>query len=112
MTQKIIDWRSQPLGQIPDTKLAEKLGVSTSTIRVRREELSIKVYSKVHNWDKQPLGEVPDIELALKLKVAVTTVIFQRKKRNIPTFNPISFVEPRDSDPYVSKCIGGSPLNW
>lgn len=93
-----INWDEQPLGKIPDTWIARKLGVSEVAVGKQRRKRGIKPYSKHNkesqrepgqragiNWDEQPLGEVPDYILARKLGVDPSSVrcarIVREKRR-------------------------------
>jgi hypothetical protein len=85
------NWDEQPLGQMPDYVLAEKLGVNESTVFVQRKRRGIPAASRVGthekvDWSAQPLGQMSDAELARALGVGCDTVQRQRNKRGIPRF--------------------------
>jgi len=83
-----VDWDAQPLGDVPDAELAEKLGVSKSAVLKARQQRGIKgtrpprKKSEI-DWDAQPLGEVFDSQLARELGVDAKTVQRARNKRGI-----------------------------
>ena len=90
----MVDWDEQPLGQVPDVVIAEKLGVSHASVwraRKRRGIEPCRAHSKARkrsdfNWDEQPLGELPDAVLAERLGVDGNAVKYQRVKRKIPLY--------------------------
>lgn len=90
-----IDWNSQPLGQIKDTHLAKRLGVSDVAVGKQRRKRGILVCGSSRmlgncrvqgqhagiNWDEQPLGKVSDKALARKLGVDPSSVRSARSVR-------------------------------
>jgi len=97
-----IRWDDQPLGQLPDTELAERLGVSGVAVGKARRRRGIPAYSPTGHplsprgqgqragvvWDDQPLGLVPDKELARRLGVDPSSVrsarmVRERKAREV-----------------------------
>lgn len=86
MTRHNINWDKQPLGKVPDKKIAKKLKVHHSTVCRHRQEKDIKPNKLKIDWDAQPLGKLPDSTLAKQLNVSITAVRYQRVRRNIPTY--------------------------
>ena len=81
-----IDWDAQPLGELRDEELAEKLGVGLTTVAIQRRARSIPPLRDRIDWDAEPLGKVVDRELAEKHGVTRSAVQTQRKRRGIPAF--------------------------
>jgi hypothetical protein len=85
-----IDWAAQPLGQIPDTELARRLGCSHQAVhdarRRRRIPAAVSRQRTGIDWERQPLGQVPDAALAAALHVRVSAVTNARARRKIPGF--------------------------
>lgn len=83
-----IDWGLQPLGQVPDEDLAERLGVPAARVRTARRGRGILMAGATRprgiDWDAQPLGTVSDATLAANLGVGVSTVKGARWCREIP----------------------------
>jgi Mn-dependent DtxR family transcriptional regulator len=84
-----VDWDEEPLGDVPDAEIAEKLEVSRSAVMKARKKRGIKGTRaprkpKKINWKKQPLGEKFDAEIARDLGVDATTVRRAREKLGIP----------------------------
>lgn len=91
-------WDEQPLGNIPDRVLAERLGVTTSLVGQQRRKRGICAALDAGvppgpnpsrrprdiDWDSQPLGEVSDEEIARRLGVGSSTVGRKRQERGIP----------------------------
>jgi len=83
MTRRI-NWTEQPLGRQSDTALAERLGLSQSTVSKWRRKLGIPTHTPpMIDWDAQPLGQVVDRVLAEKLGVSKETVRRARVARGI-----------------------------
>lgn len=86
---KGINWEEQPLGQVSDKEIAEKLGVNPESVRLARKKRGIPCIpgrGKQVDWDKEPLGIIPDTEIAKKLGITVSSVRSARATRNIPNF--------------------------
>lgn len=93
---KGINWDEQPLGEISDAKLAEKLGVTRAIVyrqRTQRQIPSDKSKSKVlpgtHskiNWSAQPLGQVTDTAIAAAVGCSREYVRLMRNARGIPVY--------------------------
>jgi hypothetical protein len=84
-----VDWDKQPLGELPDQELADRLGVSCATVQSNRNARGLPSYRSRYgthgiDWDSQPLGKVGDKELARRLGVRYKVVWWQRSKRGIP----------------------------
>lgn len=92
MKSKGIDWDAQPLGEIPDTELARRLGCTHQAVyaqrRRRRIPAAMPWRRSMQDWDNQPLGQMPDRELATLLGVRVSAVANARGRRKIPGFVP------------------------
>ena len=90
-----INWRLQPLGEVTDRELAEKLGCAVGTVRDHRLRRGIKFTrgrpSKFVDWDSQPLGKMPDHVVAEKLKIGPDRVTRERQKRKIPNYGYFKF---------------------
>jgi hypothetical protein len=85
---KGINWDEQPLGKVPDNKLAKLLGVDSSGVSAARRRRGIKPFCvKRIDWDKQPLGEKKDKEIANSLNVSVQAVHQARQKRGIMSYS-------------------------
>lgn len=90
--RKNIDWDKQPLGEIPDTEIAQKLGCTQSAVVHARKKRGIPAAkSNIRKltpaeWEEQPFGLVSDVDIAKRLKVTVTAVSRQRRIRGIPAF--------------------------
>lgn len=88
-----IDWDAQPLGELPDTHLAERLGVSGQAVHAARTKRGIPMFQtdgqrpRSENagidWDTQPLGEGCDLDLAKQLGVTKEAVRAARRHRGI-----------------------------
>lgn len=108
-----IDWDKQPLGQVPDTKLARELGVTRQRIEQIRKARGIPSFratlgpSASIDWSTQPLGQIPDHQIAKNLGVNVRLVQSQRKRMNIapaPTSTRQKRVSKLDAnDPDLGK---------
>jgi DNA-binding CsgD family transcriptional regulator len=85
---KHIDWSVQPLGQLPDKQVAERLGCSTQNVQQQRVKRGLPraVPGTGVDWDAQPLGQIHDTELARRLGVALTAVRGARYRRRMPAF--------------------------
>ena len=95
-TPKNIDWDAQPLGKLPDSELADQLGVAVRSVWHARKVRNIApcnpdMWRSSRNagidWDKQPLGHDSDAELGRKLNVHQTAVWGARRARGIPPFS-------------------------
>lgn len=79
-------WQELPLGQMPDAKLAAKLGVTKQRVQQMRKKYGIPPFRQRFTkefWESQPLGQIPDAELAGQLGCGVETVTKARRKRLI-----------------------------
>jgi len=87
-----IDWDAQPLGETPDSALADGLGVSRSAVTAARRRRQIPPWRERNtiDWDSQPLGEVQDPIIAKRLGTRTEDVYAARKRRGIPSFMPNS----------------------
>jgi Trp operon repressor len=94
-SKKDIVWDEQLLlGKVPDRVIAEKLGVSVTTVCLARTRRGIPAFKDPRSntskknivWDKQPLGRVSDRVIADKLGVSVSSVCLARTRRGIPAF--------------------------
>jgi len=96
---KPVAWDDQPLGEVPDTELAKRLGVSNVAVGRARRRRGIPSFSTSAfneagadrrggrvgiDWDAQPLGEMKDAELARRLGVHRSSVNSARRARGIP----------------------------
>jgi len=84
-------WEDQPLGQVPDHKIAAKLGCRRQAVIEARQRRGIAAFdstraSKGIRWDTVPLGTMPDTEIAKTLGVATPVVFNARERRGIPPF--------------------------
>ena len=81
------DWSAQPLGVVPDVRIAAEMGVSLSTVRDARYRMGIRAQwvrrDDAIDWDAQPLGRVTDREIAEALGVDRMRVCRERKRRGI-----------------------------
>ena len=86
-----INWSTEPrLGQIPDSELAQILGVDVFRVRSARQQRglpAVRAYTRranSHDWDSDPrLGQMPDQELAALLGLTASAVWWARKERGI-----------------------------
>lgn len=85
---KPVDWDSQPLGELPDVRLAAHLGVSQSAVCAARRSRGIPRYNPPIDWDRVPLGERPDREQAQLLGCSAQSVAVERRRRGIPRYKP------------------------
>jgi GNAT superfamily N-acetyltransferase/DNA-binding CsgD family transcriptional regulator len=85
-----IDWDTQPIGQMIDSDLARKLGVSTTAVQYQRSSRGIAAFAPRErddiDWARVGLGTKPDQVLAKELGVVPTTVRHQRVKRGIALY--------------------------
>lgn len=89
-----IDWDTQPLGQVTDSELGARLGVSGAAVGAQRKKRGIPRYWRPEvetmglasgvDWDSQPLGIESDSEIARRLGVSQSAVTLQRAQRGIP----------------------------
>ena len=84
-----IDWRSQPLGKVPDKELAAQLMVNVRTVGKQRRKRRIAPYypatkAKRINWDNEPLGKQSDLDISERLGCAKSSVSRARWRRKIP----------------------------
>jgi len=84
MKPRGVDWDKQPLGEVPDRELSERLGVSVQSVHLARKVRGVDPCVRTIDWDKQPLGDGPDAILAEKLGVSVSAVCKARLRRGIP----------------------------
>lgn len=110
---KNIDWDSQPLGQVTDKEVADKLGVSESAVCQARKRRGIpgtrECRKKINiDWDSQPLGKEFDSVIARELNVDPTTVGAARNKRGIPKRHIDWDSQPlgEESDSVLAKKLG------
>jgi hypothetical protein len=107
-----IDWTTQPLGQLPDARLAAILGVAAHVVRhhrtraglpgyrTQREAAALQRTPPQHiDWSAQPLGQLPDSALAKRLGTYPAAVAFQRKQRGLPAYEPPGTAPPADYGP-------------
>ena len=80
-------WDEQPLGQVPDGELAERLGVTRSAVSNARLRRGIPAVTTVEHvdWDNEPLGEMTDVELARRTGRNPSSVASARRLRHIPS---------------------------
>jgi DNA-binding CsgD family transcriptional regulator len=83
---RIINWDSAGLGTATDQAIADRLGVSESTVFLARQRRGIPMFRKVINWDNVKFDK-HDSELAAELGCSKITVAHARKKRKIPIAN-------------------------
>jgi len=84
-----IDWDSQPLGQMSDYALAQRLRSKAGIVNRERRKRGISPWAKPGgagvsrgvDWDSQPFESVHYVELAKRLNVAPQSVIAAAKKR-------------------------------
>src|SRR5215210_2330588 len=80
------------LGQKPDWKIAEQLGISTSTVMRKRRRLGIRAFkpqSRRIKWTDEMLGllgEITDTEMADRYSISEAAVEGRRKRLGIPAF--------------------------
>lgn len=110
---KNIEWDKQPLGQVTDQELADKLGVSVSAVCKARNRRGIpgtrECRKKINiDWDSQPLGKEFDSVIARELGVDPTTVSAARKKRGIPKRHIDWDLQPlgEESDSVLAEKLG------
>jgi hypothetical protein len=85
-----IDWDKEPLGEISDRKIANRIGCAPSAVFRARTARGIPPCPQVDryrqkgiDWDNEPLGEVHDSVLSEKHGVSRHAVYMARKKRGI-----------------------------
>lgn len=86
-----INWAAQPLGQMPDRKLASRLHVDPKSVKAAREAAGVAPYvnpstvgvTKGIDWDSQPIETVHYVILAKTLGVMPQNVISAAKRRGI-----------------------------
>ena len=84
-----IDWDAQPLGDVLDTVLSVRLGVTPQAVGYQRIKRHIPAATLIRvDWEGQPLGAAPDKEIAAYLGVCVRTVARQRRQRGIRRYAP------------------------
>lgn len=84
-----IDWDSQPLGQMSDYALAQRLRVDDGVVNRERRKRGLPPWVKSSgagvsrgvDWDSQPFESIHYVELAKRLGVAPQSVIAAAKKR-------------------------------
>lgn len=86
-----INWTEQPLGQVADREIADRLGITHARVQRARRERNIPSPQigegeKGIDWTEQPLGQVPDSEIARELRISREMVRDARVCRNIPSF--------------------------
>jgi 5-methylcytosine-specific restriction endonuclease McrA len=78
-------WDDQPLGEMADTALAEKIGVTPSTVGSHRRARGIPRHSIWNDhMNESLLGHFPDTQVATMVGVSSACVRSARIKRNIP----------------------------
>lgn len=82
-------WQAVPitksLGVVPDKELAEKLGVSVSAVKRRRQERELKFERKgMPPEAKEVLGKIPDMEVALRFGRSYDTARNWRIAHQLP----------------------------
>ena len=83
-----MDWRSLPLGKVPDAELAGVVGCSPENVSYHRRKLGIasfRVQSKSRAWVLEDF-DGPDTEVARRLGVARTTVLMARRRMGIDSY--------------------------
>jgi uncharacterized protein YjcR len=80
----ICDWDAQPLGKMPDLKIAERLGCSQVAVFKQRVARGIPPCRTSIRWEYVGLGLKPDRVIAEQIGCKTNTVHYQRKKRGIP----------------------------
>lgn len=104
-----IDWDSQPLGQMSDYALAQRLRVDDGVVNRERRKRGLPPWVKSSgagvsrgvDWDSQPFESIHYVELAKRLGVAPQSVIAAAKKRGR------AWVASR-SGPAPTKSVGPS----
>lgn len=123
------DWDRQPFGEITDTAIARKLGVSEVAVGKQRRKRGIAVYRSERmkggcrvpgqhagiDWDNQPLGLVPDKTLARQLGVDPSSVrsarLHRERKREKANENKAKdLVNTTDEVPCVEVVVRVGPL--
>jgi hypothetical protein len=107
---KGIDWDKESLGKEPDTVIAKRLFVNSTTVRKARMSRGIgaclKSKHKSHkgiDWDNQPLGEVSDMDLSRTLGVTQSTVRQARIRRGLSVFQ-ISIPVHDSNEKWCNHC--------
>lgn len=80
-------WDAQPLGEVPDTVIARRIGKSATLVREKRLERGIPAYVKPDPWKNRPVGKMPDAELAERYGVSRQRVHQVRVKMGIPPYS-------------------------
>lgn len=89
-----VDWTTQPLGQIPDAAIADRIGCHPMTVCRARARLGIRAFRESHpggrpkgiDWDAQPLGKATDQSIAAAAGVSHQRVQKVRHARGIPAY--------------------------
>ncbi len=77
------------LGEVPDRRLAEELGVSTETVRRKRMALNIPPCRRELVWTAERdalLGTMPDAALARRLKASPNAVKIRRHRVGVAPY--------------------------
>lgn len=86
-----IDWDKQPIGKVSDGEIAERLSVSSVTVRRARTDRGIPAFRvgyREFNWaeHRDLLGTMSDRELAERIGVHTSTVRNKRLEVGQPAF--------------------------
>lgn len=115
MTRRInINWDSMPLGEAPDSVLADSLGCSTWAVRRQRMKRKIPAFVNGYqiDWSKAPFLRYTDAELAEKYGVPVRTVLHHRLKMGIRRDAVHEAVPPTVRTPPGTIINGEPPVSW
>lgn len=100
-SRKGIDWDAQPLGEVSDSELARRHGVTQSVVTHARNRRHIPPYEPPDRWADVPLGEMLDKDLAELLGVNVKTLTGARQRRGIKAYRARS----SKADPQLARAI-------
>jgi hypothetical protein len=83
-----INWDKQPLGKMPDIKLAEKLGCGWRTVYRQRHRRSIPAWQPHRSLDipLEVLGTASDEEIAERYNTYSMRILKLRKRHGVPAF--------------------------
>jgi len=88
------------LGQVPDSAVASKYGISRQRVQQIRVRLGVPSYSEQEGIGRpltddevSLLGTMPDNELGMVLNTGRHRVSCERKKRGIPPFSPMDVLD-------------------
>lgn len=86
MRPRGIKWDEQPLGRVPDTELAARLGVVQSAVTDARRRRGIAPCPRGHverRGGLPLLGTMPDAQIAVRLGLPTTAIRDARRRRGI-----------------------------